>query len=437
MPRIARDARLDTRTARAKFAPRREPYWRSIVEGLAVGYRRGKRGGSWLARAYSQDTGRSYAALGAADDTTEADGVAVLTFTEAQERARAWFADRMRAAAGLEPLGAGPYSVGSALDDYLAHYRRKGGKAAQATEAAIEAHIRPALGGLPVAALSPRKLADWHHALAEQPVRRRRKSLPAARAAAKAAPAKSAGQPDPEALRRRRATANRVLTILKAALNHAFRDGKAASDTAWRRVRPFRSVDAPVIRYLSAEECRRLVNTCEPEFRALVQAALFTGCRYGELTRLCVADYNPEAGKVLVRASKAGKPRHVTLTEEGQRLFAQASIGKTGDALLFPRADGKAWGKSHQQRPLAEACQRAKIAPAISFHVLRHTHGSTLAMRGVPLPVIAEQLGHADTRMTQRHYAHLSPSYVADTIRASFPELGIVPEHPIVALQSG
>jgi hypothetical protein len=64
--------------------------------------------------------------------------------------------------------------------------------------------------------------------------------------------------------------------------------------------------------------------------------------------------------------------------------------------------------------------RRAKINPAISFHVLRHTHGSTLAMRGVPMGVIAEQLGHADTRMTAKHYAHLAPSYVADTIRANF-----------------
>jgi hypothetical protein len=39
--------------------------------------------------------------------------------------------------------------------------------------------------------------------------------------------------------------------------------------------------------------------------------------------------------------------------------------------------------------------------------------------------VIAEQLGHADTRMTEKHYAHLAPSYVAQTIRAHFPTLGI------------
>jgi hypothetical protein len=49
---------------------------------------------------------------------------------------------------------------------------------------------------------------------------------------------------DPEALRRRRATANRILTVLKAALNHAWRESKVASDDAWRRVTPFREADA-------------------------------------------------------------------------------------------------------------------------------------------------------------------------------------------------
>jgi integrase len=76
-------------------------------------------------------------------------------------------------------------------------------------------------------------------------------------------------------------------------------------------------------------------------------------------------------------------------------------------------------------RPLAEACARARISPSVSLHILRHSHGSTLAMRGVPMGVIAAQLGHSDTRMTEKHYAHLAPSYVADTIRANFPNLGL------------
>jgi integrase len=139
---------------------------------------------------------------------------------------------------------------------------------------------------------------------------------------------------------------------------------------------------------------------------------------------------------VTVRESKAGKPRHVVLTDEGRQFFGALTAGMLADDPTFKRADGGVWRKSHQLRPMLEACQRAKIKPAVSFHVLRHTHGSMLAMRGVPMGVIAEQLGHADTRMTEKHYAHLAPSYVADTIRAHFPTLGIAGDAAVVPMKS-
>jgi integrase len=132
--------------------------------------------------------------------------------------------------------------------------------------------------------------------------------------------------------------------------------------------------------------------------------------------------------------SKAGKPRHVALTEEGRALFSELTAGRTGRDLVFIREDGKVWGPSHQQRPLEAASARAKIEPAATFHILRHTYASSLAMRGVPMGVIAAQLGHSDTRMTERHYAHLSPNYVADTVRAALPALGIVDRSNVATL---
>jgi integrase len=114
----------------------------------------------------------------------------------------------------------------------------------------------------------------------------------------------------------------------------------------------------------------------------------------------------------------------VVLTDEGKAAFGGWTAGRTYSDYEFLRADGKVWGKSHQKRPLDEASHRAEISPAVNFHILRHTHGSLLAMSGVPMGVVAAQLGHADTRMTEKHYAHLAPSYVAQTIRANFPLLG-------------
>jgi integrase len=317
--------------------------------------------------------------------------------------------------------------VADAVADYFTAYERRGGKAVYHARRVAETHILPTLGATLVAKLTAKKIEDWHHGLAEKPALAR--STPGRK------PNHRKADKSADGIRKRRSTANRILTVLKAALNHAWKAGHLASDDAWRRVKPFKAVETARVRYLSEAECIRLVNVCEPAFRNLVRAALLTGCRYSELASLCTADFNPDSGVVTVRESKADSPRHVVLTDEGQRLFATLTAGKLGNDPVFTRHDGRVWGKSHQLRPMQEASLRAKIKPAISFHVLRHTHGSTLAMRGVPMGVIAEQLGHADTRMTEKHYAHLAPSYVADTIRAHFPTLGIGDDDSVVSLR--
>jgi integrase len=170
------------------------------------------------------------------------------------------------------------------------------------------------------------------------------------------------------------------------------------------------------------------VNACESAFRDLVRRALVTGCRYGELTRMHPADFNAEAGTITVRVSKSGKPRHVVLNDEGRSLFAALTPGRAPQDLVFRRDDRDAWGASHQQRPLEEASRMAKLDPPATFHILRHTYASALAMKGAPMGVIAAQLGHSDTRMTEKHYVHLAPSYVADTVRAALPGFGILAE---------
>jgi integrase len=124
-----------------------------------------------------------------------------------------------------------------------------------------------------------------------------------------------------------------------------------------------------------------------------------------------------------VRTSKAGKVRHIELTAEGLEFFREITAGRNGSDLLFQH-DGEPWRKSHQQRPLAEACRIAGISPTASFHTLRHTYASLMIMDGVPLMVVARNLGHADTRMVEKHYGHLATSYVREAIRGAKP-LGI------------
>ena len=424
MARTVRDTNLETRAARSRLAARRKPYWRKIDQGCHVGYYKGKRSGTWIARYYGGSGAYVSKSLGLADDVQDPDGVGVLSFSQAQAVARDWFSERAREKAGLGP--AGPYTVADAMAEYLNWYETHRGDIANARYR-IEAFILPALGQAEVSQLRPKDIREWHEGLANTAARLRT-------AHGKSQRYRDEGD-DPDFKRRRRATANKSLTMLKAALNLAWRDGKVNSDDAWRRVRPFAKVDAPKVQYLTEAEITRLVNACEPNFRQLVRAALLTGCRYGELAVMRCEDFNPDTGMVYVRPGKGEKGRHVTLTDEGQSFFDEASAGRAGDALVFLRVDGERWGKSHQARPLAEACKRAKIFPPASFHILRHTHASHLAMRGVPLMVIAHQLGHADTRMSERHYAHLSPSYIAEVIRAGLPNFGIVEQGEVKPLR--
>ena len=180
------------------------------------------------------------------------------------------------------------------------------------------------------------------------------------------------------------------------------------------------------MRYLSDDEALRLTNACADDVRQMVTAALLTGCRYGEIAALKCGDFDPDSDTLYIATSKSGKPRHIVLTDEGSEFFTQASTGRPKDEIAFRRSTGGAWGRTHQYRPLLEACENAGINPPASFHVLRHTYASRLAMNGVPMKVIAEQLGHADTRITEKHYAHLTDSYKADTVRAAFGHLGLV-----------
>lgn len=122
-----------------------------------------------------------------------------------------------------------------------------------------------------------------------------------------------------------------------------------------------------MVRYLSSDECRRLVNRCPEDLRQMVRAAILTGCRYGELSRLRCEDVNLDAHTVAIRQSKGGKPRHVVLTGEGIAFFNSLVAGRKPRDLLLQRKDGGVWKAAQQTRPLKEACAEAKITPAVGF----------------------------------------------------------------------
>ena len=415
MARTVRDSNLETRTARARLKTSGKPYYRAIDPGLHLGYRKGRTGGKWVIRRYVGNSAYQVETIATADDSADPDGVAVLDFRQAQALVRQKYLEHVRTAQGLSPTD-GPYTVRCCIGEYLA-FLEQNRKSAKDASWRAEALILPTLGDFACADLSAAPLRRWLDELA--------KASPRLRSRKGAKPRhREIDQNDTEQRRKRRATANRTLTILKAALNRAWREGKIGSDDAWRRVEPYEEADAPRVRYLSIEECRRLIQAADGEFRKLVRAALLTGCRFGELAALQVRDFNADAGTLHIRTSKTGRGRHVVLHDEGNEFFGKLADGRAGVELLLRKADGNPWGKSNQTRPMAEACTQAGIQPPANFHALRHTYASHAVMAGAPLLVVAKNLGHTDTRMVEKHYGHLSQSYIAEAIRAAAPRFG-------------
>lgn len=412
MARSVRSNPLETRTNRLKLASRGTLYFVTIGDGLALGYRRTMKGnGTWQARLW---TGKKYLkhTLGEADDFMEGDGTNVLTFFQAQGKAIA-FAEEARKSD--RPTGK-PVTLGEAATAYLAWYKDHR-KAYRETEATVNAHILPTLGEKLIMEITTPEIKRWHEKLATTPARKRSSNLSTTTAYREQATT-------PDGKRARKSTANRILTVLKAILNKAFRDGLVSDDTAWRRVKPFENADEPVTRFLSTAESIRLINACQPQFRRLVKAALFTGCRYGELSRLLTKDVNLDTGLIYISPeAKSGKGRHVPLHAEGLDFFKISIMGKTGKDHVFVREDGDPWGKNHHVRLLKAACAQAKIEPEIGFHELRHTYASALAQMGVDLLTISKLLGHADTRVTSRHYAHLCDNILKAAV-AKLPGFG-------------
>jgi integrase len=412
---------LGSRSSRFKLPIQDRPYFTHVQHGLSLGYRQGKRGGSWIARAHDTEHGYRYAALGQSNDLIESFG---MSFQAAQVEARLWYGQLASIDSG--ELVAGAYSVRAAMDDYLAHSEREKRKTLPDTRTAINAHIVPALGHIELSKLTHSKVKSWRDSVAA--------SAPRVRTKTDSDQAYRTLDPnDVDATRKRQATANRILTILKAALNHAHAESKrVSSKAAWETVKPFRKVDVAKIRFMTTDEVTSLMKHCDEDFGSIVRGALLTGCRYGELASLRVHSFDPHNETIFVAKSKNGEPRHIELNAEGIAFFAALTRNRDSSARMFLRSNGKAWKKSEQKRPMDDACSKAEIEH-VTFHILRHTYASHLAMNQTPMRVIADQLGHKDTRITERHYAHLGRAFVRETIRTKLPHFGLIEPSQLAA----
>ena len=372
MVRRFKNAALDSRNARLGLKQSKKPRFVSVGQGLSLGYRRNKTAGTWVYRKADGRGGMQTKGIGIADDFVEADGQAVLSYWQAVDKVR-----EMGKPAGGVP---GSITVQEAFTNYLPTLEAKNARSARTTKGRVKKHILPRLGEFRVVDLTKTQLDGWKASLVKE-------------------------SDDKEVVRKSKDSANRVLTMLKAFLNHAWNDEKNAipSDQAWRKVKPFMDVARPRDVRFSPPQAQKLIKNIEdPNFAQLVEGGYATGGRYEELTGAKVTHFDRN-GRTLTVSGKTGS-RPIILQRSAVKMLVRITTGRPADDFIFVKEDGSQWKPSDQVRPMKRAIGKANLDPRGCFYALRHAYISEAIENNVPLTVIAENCG-TSVRMIEETYA--------------------------------
>jgi integrase len=210
------------------------------------------------------------------------------------------------------------------------------------------------------------------------------------------------------------ARVNRELAVLRHMFNKALAWGWIDQNPFMRGETLFPKEKNARIRFLTQEEWARLRVECVAHLLPIVETALNTGMRKGEVLALrweWVRDAWVHLPGHLV---KSGEGRAVPLNEAQLEVFKEVrSTMPVGCPHVFP---GLVEGRPMAvvRKGFEGACRRAGIVN-FRFHDLRHTCASWMVMAGASLKAVQEQLGHKTLAMTMR-YAHLAPGHQQEAI---------------------
>jgi integrase len=307
-----------------------------------------------------------------------------------------------------------PYTFAHAMRDYL-KFRKASDYHVDADYYNSRTYILPSLGSVPIDKITRAMVWECVQGIIDSTVRVQ--TAFGGRHRAKGKPR------TPDELRRRQIIANRVLSTIGRALDHAYTTGKLDTDFGWRFIPKFRGASIPRDRHLEQREITALLLCCDPELKLLVQAALFTGCRFSELQQMQVKNFEPRTGQIRLEKTKKRMPRVLALTSRGRRFFAIACAGKEPVDLVLKPKGRDMWSFQVAFTRITHAAKRANLKMPVNWNVLRHTYASQAVMAGVPLYVVARQLGHATTRTLEKHYAHLTEDYLDEIVKEKMPDL--------------
>jgi integrase len=379
MARKARHSSLETRTARLKLAVDRKPYnGPKLSRGVHLLYRRNKTNGTWVLKASNGHGAYWTKAIAEADDFDESNGEQILTFFEAQDKAK-------KLARGQDADAGRPATVSEALDDYAADLEVRG---AGATNASVPRHhLTPALLSKPVSLLAVKELRAWRN--------ERAKAMPAS-------------------------SVNRMCKSLKAALNlAAAHDDRITNAKAWRvGLAALPEADDTESNLVLSDEQRRDVVSASYAISAelgLYVEVHTTGARSGQIALLDVGDLHAGAEpRLMMPSSLKGKNRKTRTRKPmpitpglAQRLRAVAAGRDAAEPLLL--LDGERWSSAEHRLPFAEAAKAARLPDGASIYCLRHTAITRALLAGVPVRLVASSFD-TSVSMVEKTYS----KFIAD-----------------------
>ena len=203
-------------------------------------------------------------------------------------------------------------------------------------------------------------------------------------------------------------TVNRLLATLKHMVNKGTQ-WEMAGDGALKQVRNVKLLpeNNRRLRFLSIEECQRLIECCHKDLKPIVVVALNTGMRRGEIFGLKWEQVDLSHGFILLDVTKNGERREIPINTTLEYLFKEMLQRSIDSKYVFAGKTGKPL--TDIKKGFHTALRKAVIHD-FRFHDLRHTFASQLVMAGIDITSVKELLGHKSLTMTMR-YSHLSPGH--------------------------
>ncbi len=204
-------------------------------------------------------------------------------------------------------------------------------------------------------------------------------------------------------------TIKHYLKFLRHVLNLAVRDGKVEKNPFARFTMP--KTGHGKTRFLTMQEEAALLKALGQPYATWARLAILTGLRKTELFSLRWTNVDLEQGFITLPQTKSGKVQYAPLNEEAKALLRDFPSWKYS-AWVFPNKTMGSQLDSYNfyGRIFRPAVKKAKLE-GVTWHTLRHTFASRLAMNGQSDSTIAALLRHSGTALVQR-YAHLSPTHL-------------------------